>query len=318
MTRTPMRMRRRDRFRRPVAAALAVAVVAWGPACEPSPGNAEKVQVSNAAFPRPFHVIAHRGASAYAPENTLPAFRRALELGAFEVELDVQLSRDDALVLFHDADLERKTTRTGRVRDYPVADLRETDIGAWFDREHPEIEEKFAGTTLITLGELFDDFGRRLHYHTEIKGPEPEIPERLVRAIESRGLADRVTVTSFHFEQLERVRRTGWRGPVCWLLPKRADLPEPTPTQFADMQRGWIDRAVAAAFTQVGVRASDLSPELVRTAHASGLEVRAFGIKSDEDMERAIATGSNGMTINWPDRLIARVVQFMAEAPADR
>ncbi len=56
-------------------------------------------------FPRPFHVIAHRGASAYAPENTLPAFRRALVLGAFEVELDVQLSRDDVVVLFHDATL---------------------------------------------------------------------------------------------------------------------------------------------------------------------------------------------------------------------
>ncbi len=300
------------------AIGLAVAAAVFAAACERAPENAEPGSASNAVFPRPFHVIAHRGASAYAPENTLPAFRRALELGAFEVELDVQLSRDSVLVLFHDADLAPKTDRSGRVRDHALAELREVEIGAWFDREHPEVETRFAGTRLIALGDLFDGFGRRLYYHTEIKGPEPEIPELLVQEIARRDLADRATVTSFRFDQLERVRRAGWRGPVCWLLPKRADVPEPTPEQFADMQRGWIDRAVVAGFTQVGVRASDLSPGLVRTAHASGLEIRAFGIKSDDDMERAVAAGANGMTTNWPDRLIARMVEFMGAGPADR
>ena len=75
-------------------------------------------------LPVPFRVIAHRGASAYAPENTLPAFERALELGASEVELDVQLSRDGALVLFHDRTLDGKTNLSGAVRDHTADALR--------------------------------------------------------------------------------------------------------------------------------------------------------------------------------------------------
>ena len=69
-------------------------------------------------FSTPFHVIAHRGASAYAPENTLPAFLIARELGAYEVELDVMLSSDDVVMLFHDKEMDEKTNRTGVARDY--------------------------------------------------------------------------------------------------------------------------------------------------------------------------------------------------------
>ncbi len=91
-------------------------------------------------LPVPFRVIAHRGASAYAPENTLPAFERALEVGAAEVELDVQLSRDDVLVLFHDRTLDRKTNLTGRVRDHAADALRGADIGSWFDDQRPGVD----------------------------------------------------------------------------------------------------------------------------------------------------------------------------------
>ena len=72
---------------------------------------------------RPFHVIAHRGVSAEAPENTLPAFERALEIGVVEVELDAQLSRDGVPVLFHDGTLDAKTPLRGRVRDHAAEDL---------------------------------------------------------------------------------------------------------------------------------------------------------------------------------------------------
>ena len=111
-------------------------------------------------FPAPFHIIAHRGASAQAPENTLAAFERARESGAFEVELDVMLSADDVLVLFHDATLDLKTNLSGRVRDYPAAEVLEAEIGSWFDETHPGVEPRYAGTTLTTLSELFGRFGR--------------------------------------------------------------------------------------------------------------------------------------------------------------
>lgn len=242
------------------------------------------------SLPEPFHVIAHRGASAYAPENTLPAFRRALELGAFEVELDVRLSRDGVLVLFHDETLDAKTNRRGPVGDYTAAQLRQTEIGSWFDREHPEVAESFSGTTLITLAELFQAFGERLHYQIEIKGKEPAVPRLLLQRVREDGVGHRVTASSFHREQLDRVRRLDGSIPLCLLA--------------REQPRARIDEAARAGFHQLGVRARELSPELVAEARGRGLDVLAFGVRTTEDMERAIAAGSNGMTVDWPDRLI--------------
>ena len=248
-------------------------------------------------FSTPFHVIAHRGASAYAPENTLPAFAIARELGAYEVEIDVVLSSDDVVMLFHDTKMDEKTNRTGVARDYTAQELRDTDIGSWFDRTHPEVEKKYAGTPLIALSELFDAMGRDLYYHVEIKSHESDLPRRTLQVIDAYGLRDRVMITSFSLEQLQRVRALDLRVPIGHLIA-------------GDFVAG-VDRAVAEGFNQVGIPVRSLTPEIVAYGHSRGLEVRAWWISSDADMDRAIALGANGMTSNWPDRLIARLVELM-------
>jgi glycerophosphoryl diester phosphodiesterase len=290
-----------------MALCLVAPMAAWGWAgCRHSPD--EEI------FPVPFHVIAHRGASAYAPENTLPAFERALELGARQVELDVQLSRDDVLVLFHDSTLDAKTDLRGRVREHGVRELLGAEIGSWFDREHPDVEERFAGTGLISLGQLFQRFGDRLHYHIEIKAPEEAIAELLLQQIGRFGLKQRVTVSSFRFQQLERVRGLDPEIPICLLIRDGRTLVEQTESVpllrslfVSGLQKQWIDRAAGARFDQVGIAARDLTRRIVRYARDRQLELRAWGIKSDADMERAIRAGSNGMTTNWPDRLLERI-----------
>jgi len=100
------------------------------------------------AFSLP-RVIAHRGASASAPENTLDAFRRAADLGARWVEFDVKLTADARAVVFHDDTLERTTDGAGRMAETPLAILAEMDAGAWFDPD-------FAGTLVPTLEETLD------------------------------------------------------------------------------------------------------------------------------------------------------------------
>ena len=258
---------------------------------------ADGMAESPAVIPRPFHVIAHRGASAFAPENTLPAFARALEIGVVEVELDVQLSRDSVPVLFHDRTLDAKTPLHGRVQDHLAAELRRADVGLWFDRTHPDQKPRWAGTTLTTLPEVFAAFGSKLHYHVEIKDEHEETPARVLAAISAAGLESRVTLTSFYRAQLERARRRAPDLPLCWLL-KHA-LPES------------LDAAAGAGIAMVGVRASELDAELVRAAHARGLQIRAFGIESDDDMERALRSGSHGMTLNAPERLVARLLEAL-------
>jgi glycerophosphoryl diester phosphodiesterase len=271
-----------------IALLLAAALAALGCAHPPAP----------APYPRPFRVIAHRGASAYAPENTLPAFFRALELGAHEVELDVQLSSDDALVLYHDKTLEGKTGLPGRVRDLTLAELREIEIGSWFDATHPEVSARYAGTRLIALEDVFRTFGSAFYYHVEIKAPEPRLPELVLQEIEAFGLTDRVTITSFEREQLERVRALDSDVPITWLL--RGDAP------------GDIDAAARAGFDGVAVEAGKLTPALVARARELGLEIRAHRVRDDADMDHAIRVGSNGMTTDWPDRLVRRVLEDMA------
>ncbi|MFZ1595176.1 MAG: glycerophosphodiester phosphodiesterase family protein, partial [Anaerolineae bacterium] len=98
--------------------------------------------------------FAHRGARQAAPENTLAAFGRAVDLGADGIELDTLLSQDGALVVCHNFDVDETSNGSGRVHDLPLAALRELDFGGWFD-------PAFAGTQIPTLDEVFDLVGSR-------------------------------------------------------------------------------------------------------------------------------------------------------------
>jgi glycerophosphoryl diester phosphodiesterase len=300
--------------------ALGIALLAASPGCASSTSpSSQAPELCTVVFPRPFHIIAHRGASAQAPENTLPAFERARELGAFEVELDVQLSSDDVLILFHDATLDEKTDRSGAVRDHTAAELEATEIGTWFDRTHPNANEKWVGTTLARLESLFEQHGRALYYHVEIKASDEVVPRLVVDTVKRHGLHGRVTMTSFRFEQLERLRALDADLPIGLLIRRGSRLevaPGAPDLQGGrlERQKGWVDAAQHAGFQQVAVAAPDLSPEIIRYARMRGLEVRAYGVKTDRDMDRAIGLGVNGMTTDHPDRLIRRLVEYLGEA----
>lgn len=259
----------------------------------------------------PFRVIAHRGASAYAPENTLPAFEKALALGACHVELDVRLTRDGAVIVFHDSKLDHKTKGRGRLRDHDLAALRKLDIGAWFDATHPDAERRFEGTGLITLEELFDRFGSKLFYHVEIKSDEPELPGKVLALVRKAGLERDVRITSFDKEQLLRARSLDGEVPITLLVDDQAKLRRDAESGEAresasleTLQRRWVALAREARFDEVAFPSEEMTRDLVRHVHAQGLTVRAYRIRDRGDMEHAVAVGSNGMTINWPDWLL--------------
>ena len=145
----------------------------------------------------PFHVIAHRGASAYAPENTMAAFRKALELGVPEVETDVRFTKDKRLVLFHDHTLERTTDGTGPPSDHTLEELKQLDAGSWMDPseyEGFEWREDYSGERLITLEELLDVFGDSFVYHIEIKDRTEGLVAAVIDCTRSRGLIGKVYI----------------------------------------------------------------------------------------------------------------------------
>ena len=267
---------------------------------------------------RPFHVIAHRGGAGHAPENTLPAFRRSLALGFHEVELDLRLSLDEQVVLYHDYTLERKTGKSGSVGVYTAEELRAIDIGSWFDREHPNVPERFFGTGIVSLADLFAEFGDRLYYHLEIKGEDVRIPPRLLEQIDAAGLRARVTVTSFSKSQVERFRRLAPGVPVCWLLERNRDLDAADPERdivLLARHRRSVDTAAARGFEGVAIRADELGPEIVRYARERGVSVRAWGVKTAGDEDRVIRSDSDGATTDWPVRLRARLTSLGSASP---
>jgi glycerophosphoryl diester phosphodiesterase len=259
--------------------------------------------------PDAFRIIAHRGASAHAPENTLAAFRRAVEMGAREVELDVRFSADEEIIVFHDDALDAKTDRRGRVRHYDADVLRRTDIGTWFDRMNPESSERFSGTCLTGLEQVFGELGDRVHYHVELKGFEDWLPLRVLQCIDAHGLRERVTVTSFSMRPLLKMRTLCAKLPICFLLRDAHDAlrsaefrPELIGADAERVQEYWIDRAADAGFTQVGVRAADVRPRTFAHAAARGIEVRGWGVDHEGDLRRLLALGAVGATVDWPER----------------
>jgi glycerophosphoryl diester phosphodiesterase len=230
-------------------------------------------------------------------------------MGAAHVELDVRFSADDEVVVFHDDTLDAKTSRSGRVRHYPAGVLRRTDIGSWFDRTHPEIDEAFAGTCLVGLDEVFQELGGSVHYHIEMKGFDDWLPLRLLQCIDRHGLRERVTATSFSLRPLLKLRTLCDRIPLCFLLRDAADVlrsaefrPGLRGATAAEVHEFWIDEAARAGFNQVGIRAADMRHRTAARAADRGLEVRGWGVGNETDLERLFERGAVGATVDWPAR----------------
>ena len=246
---------------------------------------------------RPFRIIAHRGASGYAPENTMAAFRRAVEMGATEVETDVAFTRDGHLLLFHDETLDRTTNGSGLPEQFTLAELLQLDAGSWRD---PKLswDRDYTGEKLITLGDLLDAFGASLTYHLELKKPMPGLPEAVVAELRSRGLERKAFVFSIDDELgLKRAKSLEPSLRIAW-APE--DLLRTNPREA-------VRRCAENGFSMITLNATNQSRDIIALAHSLGLEARSSGIANREAMIAAAELGCNGMTINWPDWLIEYV-----------
>jgi glycerophosphoryl diester phosphodiesterase len=231
-----------------------------------------------------FMVIAHRGASSYAPENTLAAFDLALEMGVRHIELDVDLTSDGHIVVIHDHTVDRTTNGSGPVTSHALEALRGFDAGSWFGAQ-------FAGERIPTFDGVLARYKGRIHIHTEIKGHSPSLSQRTADLIRKHGMEGEVTITSFQDVRLEEMRAYAPEFPRGWLVREVTDA--------------IIAKAHGMGLTQLCPRASAVTPELIRRLHAEGFVVRAWDVKTEELMQQVVEAGADGMTVNFPDKLIA-------------
>ncbi len=232
-------------------------------------------------------VIAHRGA-ADAPEHTIAAFERALELGADAIQLDVHLSRDDQPVVIHDFTLERTTDGSGPVRARTVRELKRLDGGGWFGAA-------FRGQRVQTLQEVLERFRDRARLSITLKGGAalyPDIEERIVGLLEVYDVLESTLVQSLDAAALRVLRA---RSPEVRLGALVAHRPIDLD---ADLAPGW---------TAICPSVAVLGPGEWAAIRAAGRECHVWTVNEPALMDRLVEWGVDGIITDRPDVLRARL-----------
>ena len=237
-------------------------------------------------------VFAHRGASHEAPDNTLPAFLLAAELGVDGIELDVQLTRDGELVVIHDFGLEATTDGQGPVRDRTLAELKELDAGSWFD-------PVFSGQRIPTLQEVIEAVGHRLLLNIELKTTslrDDGLAAAVVRVIEDNHLLDQTIVSSFNPLAVWRVKV---RNP--WIFTGLLYAPQ---MSIVD-RRPWLRHLVQPDALHPHYSLAD--EQHVHWANTRGYRVHTWTVDDPGDMWQLRKRGVDLIITNRPD-ILARVL----------
>lgn len=234
-------------------------------------------------------IIAHRGYSARAPENTLAAVRAALDAGATSVEWDLQFARCGTPVLLHDETLDRTTSGSGPVGDRTAAELRELDAGGWFG-------EAFRGEAVPTLREALEACrGRARRVYPELKSVRREEDlDTLVAAVRKAGMVHRTTFISMSWDLLEGLGRREPGVDLGYVVEARRRVDEA------------LDRATRTerAFLDLDYRIVLEDPAVPREARARGLPLAVWTVDDLGDATRVADLGVERITTNQVERLL--------------
>lgn len=229
-------------------------------------------------------VIAHRGASGVAPENTMAAFVRAVEMGADAIELDCQLSKDGQLVVFHDSTLVRTTGRSGFVKDATVDELRRLDAGSWF-------APSYANERIPLLVDVLHSLRGRCRLNIEVKNLPfryKGIEAAVVGLIAETGFPlDDVFISSFDHVCLNTITSL---EPRLAVAPLFAHYPAPLTTLPGNIwhpHRGVINR------------------DFVAEAKAAGKTINVWTVNEPDEWTYIVQHGVNGIITDHPDKLRA-------------
>jgi glycerophosphoryl diester phosphodiesterase len=216
-------------------------------------------------------VIAHRGASADAPENTFAAFELALEQGANMIETDLHLLGDGQIVLCHDDEVGGKS-----VGDLTLEELREI---------LPDVP---------TLAETFEEFAQRIPFNLEIKRSRDReyvgIERCALDIVRQHGVLEQTVFSSFEDSVLQRVRELEPLAPLALLIPARGT-------------KGAAKRAAALGAETINLRTPQATPALIKELHASGFRVQVYTVDDPRRQTRLIEAGIDGIFTNAPGRL---------------
>ena len=236
-------------------------------------------------------VVAHRGASACAPENTLSAFHTAVSMGAVEVEADTRLTTDGHPILIHDATLERTTDGEGLVGQVPLAVIKQLNAASW-------PQDNGTAEAPPELDDLFAQFSDRLIYHVDLRVDGEGLAEEVALAAKRRNVGANVIVTGTEMHQLQGARAVNGAIRIGWTVRRSLG------TLTSDAVREAVDMGV----TELVMHVAEAPRWLVRYARRSGMHVRFFGLANDAAVVDEIEGGATALTLDDPSqRLLRRI-----------
>lgn len=227
-------------------------------------------------------VVAHRGASGYAPENTLSAMKKAMEMQADMSELDAQETADGKIILLHDNTTKRTGKKDLNIWELNYSDLKDIEVGEWFS-------EEYKGEPIPTLKEVIDLVKGKMKLNIELKANKHEkmLAERSLKVVMDNDFLDQVVFTSFKFDEIRKIRAINKEAKVGYIFGK---LP-----QDVDVFSEDIDLLSANYKT--------VDADFMKKAKAAGMEVAVWTVNKPEDMKRMIEIGVDQIITNYPDIL---------------
>ncbi|PJZ71330.1 glycerophosphodiester phosphodiesterase [Leptospira perolatii] len=237
-------------------------------------------------------VIAHRGYSGLYPENTILAFKKAIEANANWIELDISLSKDREVIVLHDDTLDRTTNLKGMASDFNCAELAKAEAGTWKD-------SKFTGEGVPTLWEVWDlvaNSSSGLNVEIKSSAYEPgvkkdSIEAKVIRYAEDKKLLQRTLFSSFSWDSLAKIRELCTDAKIGILVGDN------TPWEEA------LDIAFRLNAVSINLPFVSLTSEIVSSIHQEGFLVLSYTLNSEEEIRSGLLAGVDGIFTNFPERM---------------
>jgi glycerophosphoryl diester phosphodiesterase len=244
-------------------------------------------------------VIAHRGFSGAAPENTLAAVRAAIEIGADMVEVDVTLSADGHLIVIHDESVDRTTDGVGAVSELTLVELQRLDAGAWF-------APRFAGERLPTLEAVLAEAEGRILLNVEIKSEAVGrgIVDKVAAAVRARRMTREVIVSSFAPAALEQMHAAAPEIRTAVLY---------NPDSHAGRDPVAIVRDLGAS--AFNIKRTRLTGTMLRRCREAGIPVAVYTVNSPRRLEKLVDRGVHAVFTDHPDRMLEASGRSPAAVP---
>lgn len=249
-------------------------------------------------------IIAHRGASAYAPENTFAAFRRAIEAGADGIELDVRLAKDGVAVVFHDSSLKRVAGRNDKLAHYTSTELSDLDVGSWFNRQMPDLADpEFKKEKVPTLAETLEflkEFQGLIYIELKCREADVEsLSNAVCEVICGSPMLSRIIVKSFKLNVIPFIKS------ACPEV-RTAALFAPKIRNILRKDKHLLNLAEDVGVEEISLHYTLATKKLMKKAARRDMRVTIWTADNPRWIRKGLKLGLNAIITNDPAKLLAK------------